>query len=163
MPLPGWPVMAPKCIRNNNEDDSGGELESAVALALTADHCRALPPLRSFLFHAWNFKKYVRNWRQRWLSDEQNCSVFGAPSSHPSFRSLWQQLVRAPTCPRPPQKARSPNSPIRHHQHHQLYSSKTHNTKAVIENCGQDKLGNSTYNCRKNRHKSIKTIKNKNN
>jgi len=39
----------------------------------------------------------------------------------------------------------------------------THNTKAVIENCGQDKLGNSTYNCPKNRHKSIKTIKHKNN
>ena len=25
-----------------------------------------------------------------------------------------------------------------HHYHHHLYSSKTHNTKAVIENCGQD-------------------------
>ena len=33
------------------------------------------------------------------------------------------------------------------------------NTKAVIENCGQDKSGNSTYNCPKNRHKSITTIK----
>jgi len=33
----------------------------------------------------------------------------------------------------------------------------------VIENCGQDKLGNSTYNCPKNRHKSIETIKHKNN
>ena len=49
------------------------------------------------------------------------------------------------------------------HHHHHLYSSKTHNTKAVIENCGQDKLSNSTYNCPKNRHKSIKTIKQKNN
>jgi len=47
--------------------------------------------------------------------------------------------------------------------HHHLYSSKTHNTKAAIENCGQDKSGNSTYNCPKNRHKSIKTIKHKNN
>ena len=46
--------------------------------------------------------------------------------------------------------------------HHHLYSSKTHNTKAVIENCGQVKLGNSTYNCPKNRHKSIKTTKHKN-
>jgi len=43
-----------------------------------------------------------------------------------------------------------------HHHHHHLYSSKTHNTKAVIENGGQNKLGNSTYNCPKNRHKSIK-------
>ena len=52
-----------------------------------------------------------------------------------------------------------------HHHHHHLYSSKTHNTKALIENCGQDKLGNSTYSCPKNRHKStgIKTIKHKNN
>ena len=50
-----------------------------------------------------------------------------------------------------------------HHHHHHLYSSKTHNTKAVIENCGQDKLGNSTYNCPKNRDESIKTIKRKNN
>jgi len=32
--------------------------------------------------------------------------------------------------------------------------------KAVIENCGQDKSGNSTYNCPRNRHKSIKTIYN---
>ena len=47
--------------------------------------------------------------------------------------------------------------------HHHLYSSYLFNTKAVIENCGQDKLGNSTCNCPKNRHKSIKTIKHKNN
>jgi len=49
------------------------------------------------------------------------------------------------------------------HHHHHLYSSKTHNTKAVIENYGQDNLGNSTYNCPKNRRNSIKTIKHKNN
>jgi len=47
------------------------------------------------------------------------------------------------------------------HHHHHVYSSKTQNTKAVIENCGHDKLGNNTYNCPKNRHKSIKTIKHK--
>jgi len=35
--------------------------------------------------------------------------------------------------------------------------------KAVIQNCGQDKSGNSTYNCPRNRHKNTKTIEHKNN
>jgi len=42
-----------------------------------------------------------------------------------------------------------------HHHHHHLYSSEN-STKAVIENCGLDKSGISTYNCPGNRHKSIK-------
>jgi len=30
-----------------------------------------------------------------------------------------------------------------------IFIRQKHNIKAVIENCGQDKLGNSTYNCPK--------------
>ena len=37
-----------------------------------------------------------------------------------------------------------------------IFIRRKHNTKAVIENCGQDKLGNSTYNCPKTDTKVLK-------
>jgi len=42
-----------------------------------------------------------------------------------------------------------------------IFIRRKHTTKAVIENCRQDKLGNITYNCPKT-DTSIKTIKHRN-